>query len=238
MIFLIAFATFVATLLGGLLALRFKDRLHLIAGFSAGAVVAVALFDLLPEALELGESFYEISTITSLVAGGFILYLLLDRLALVHTHSGEEHAHCRRGVFGAGSLILHSFLDGLAIGFAFQVSVAVGLVVAVAVLVHDFSDGINTVGLILKSGGDRKRAFLWLIGDALAPALGVLVGLWFAVPASILALLLAVFCGFFLYIGASELLPESHHAHPTYWTTVMTVIGMVVMYTAISLAGI
>ena len=239
MVLLIALATFVATFLGGLLALRFKDRPHLIGGFSAGAVVAVALLDLLPEAIELGESMYEVSTLTSVMAGGFLIYLLLDRFAVLHTHVHEEgEAHQHRGILGAGSLVLHSFLDGLAIGLAFQVSIEVGVIVAVAVLVHDFSDGINTVSLILKNGGSRRRAYAWLAADALAPAFGVLIGMWFVLPATTLALLLALFGGFFLYIGASELLPESHHAHPTYWTTIMTVLGMLVMYVAISIAGV
>lgn len=225
-------------MLGGLFALRFKDRLHLILGFSAGAIIGVAFFDLIPEALELGSSLYDASTILAITAFGFVGYMLLDRFAIVHTHSHDEHDDCKRGRFGAGSLSIHSFLDGAAIGLAFQVSTAVGLIVTIAVLVHDFSDGINTVNLILKNNGTSKSAFKWLMVDALAPVLGIFSTLFFTLPVTALGVVLAVFAGFFLYIGASDLLPESHHAHPTAWTTFATVIGVAVLYIAIKLAGV
>lgn len=238
MLILIAILAFVFTLLGGLFALKFKDRLHLVLGFSAGAVIGVAFFDLLPEAIELGSSKYDVSFITSIVALGFVIFMLLDRFVIFHCHDEEhEHDH-KRGKLGAGSLSIHSFLDGMAIGLAFQVSNAVGAIVSIAVLVHDFSDGINTVNLILKNGGDKKTAFKWLLGDAFAPMLGVLATLFFSVPESVLGIILATFCGFFIYIGASDLLPESHHRHPTIWTTFATVLGVVVLYGAIKLAGI
>ncbi len=239
MIFFITAGAFVATLLGGLFALRFKDKLHLILGFSAGAVIGVAFFDLVPEAVSLASKEYSVSAVSSFVALGFVLYMILDRLIFFHSHDSES---CKnenhRGVLGAGSLSVHSFLDGVAIGLAFQVSAAVALVVAIAVLVHDFSDGINTVGLILKNGGERRDAFRWLFADALAPVAGVISTFFFSLSESALGLTLALFAGFFLYIGASDLLPESHHQHPTFFTTMMTVLGVLVLYGAIKAAGI
>lgn len=244
MIILIALATFVATLLGGLFALKFKDRLHLILGFSAGAVIAVAFFDLLPEAIELTKNTYSVATVTSLVALGFAIFMILDRFVILHGHHGEEHhdhdhehSHTR-GKLGAGSLAVHSFIDGMAIGIAFQVSAAVGAIVAVAVLMHDFSDGINTVNVVLKNKGKDSSAFKWLIADAVAPVLGVASTLFFTLPESILGVILALYCGFFIYIGASDLLPESHHDHPTFWTTFVTIVGMGTLYIAIKLAGV
>ncbi len=226
-------------MLGGLLALRLRDRLHLILGFSAGAVVAVAFFDLIPEALELGKAAYDASFLLSVAALGFLAYLVLDRALLMHSHAGEaEHVHESRGVAGASTLSLHSFLDGIGIGLAFQVSPAVGLVVTVAVLVHDFSDGINTVNYILKHHGSWRKALQWLLLDALAPVLGIVATLFFALSAAHLAVVLALFAGFFLYIGASDLIPESHHAHPTFLTTAMTALGMAVLFVVIKLAGV
>ncbi|MBX4197967.1 ZIP family metal transporter [Candidatus Parcubacteria bacterium] len=236
---IISIATFVFTFLGGLFALRFKDKLHLILGFSAGAVIGVAFFDLIPEAIELGSSAYDIATITSITALGFISYMILDRSIIMHSHVHEEHdhAHSYRGKLGAASLAIHSFLDGAAIGLAFQVSAAVGVIVATAVLVHDFSDGLNTVNLILKNHGGRKQALRWLLIDAIAPVIGVISTSFFTLPEHSLGVILALFAGFFLYIGASDLLPESHHSHPTIWTTVMTIIGAGILYVAIHIAG-
>ena len=261
-IILIAMATFLATLCGGLFALKFKDRLHLILGFSAGAVIGVAFFDLLPEAISLSSSKLEMSTVTSIVALGFIIFMILDRFIILHghheddtntrmntndaneiqdehSHNEEDHEHSEsRGALGASSLALHSFLDGAVIGLAFQVSVAVGIIVAVAVLVHDFSDGMNTVNVILKNKGKDKKAFYWLLVDALAPVLGVFSTFFFTLPETALGIILAIFCGFFIYIGASDLLPESHHKHPTFLTTIMTIAGIITLYVAVKLAGI
>lgn len=237
-IFFIAVAAVAVTFLGGALALYFRDKLHLILGFSAGAIISVAFFDLLPEALALAGPIIAPSRILTTAAFGFFAYLIVDRLIFGHCHEADQchnHRHVHRGRFGAGSLSVHSFLDGLAIGLAFQVSLAVGAVVAVAVLTHDFSDGINTVSTVLRHGGSRHEAFKWLAADALAPAAGVLASTLIAVPAASFAFLLSLFAGFFLYLGASDLLPESHHSHPTLWTTATTILGVLVMYAAIAL---
>lgn len=238
MVFIIALATFVSTALGGLFAIRFKDKLHLILGFSAGAVIGVAFFDLLPESFDLASRAYDTKLITLLIAVGFTVFLLLDRFFSIHAHGEDEcQKLSHRGNLAAAALCLHSFLDGVAIGLAFKVSPAVGFIVAAAVLAHDFSDGINTVNMILKNQGERKKAFTWLLIDALAPALGVLATLFFTVPEPTLGLILAIFTGLFIYIGASDLIPESHHRHPTIWTTLMTVLGIIVLYLVIHFAG-
>jgi len=250
---LIAFAAFCATIAGGLVALRFKDKLHLILGFSAGAVVGVAFFDLLPEAIELGQKFHSSTFLLSCVALGFLIYLVLDRLALLHGAHHDETAESPvahhdegaaapspsgwRGSLGAGSLSFHSFLDGAAIGLAFHVSTAVGAVVAIAVLTHDFSDGINTMNLVLRNGGNRRVALRWLVLDAIAPAAGIGSTFLFVVPDRAFGVVLAFFGGFFLYIGASDLVPESHHAHPKFLTTLMTLLGAAVIYLAVTFIG-
>lgn len=240
MIIVISIGALVATFLGGTFALRFKDKLHLILGFSAGAIIGVAFFDLLPEAIELGGKIHGVAFITSITALGFIIYTILDRFVFFHSHVAHDSETTvnNRGVLGASSLSVHSFLDGVAIGLAFKVSAAVGTVVTIAVLVHDFSDGINTVNLILKNSGTKKQAFKWLLVDAIAPVIGVVSTLFFSVSESVLGIILAIFAGFFLYIGASDLLPESHHEHPTAWTTFATVAGIAVLYGAIKLAGV
>lgn len=226
----IAPAAFLVTVLGGLFALWFRDRLHLILGFSAGAVVGIAFFDLLPEAIHASGA--SAQTLSLYVAAGFLAYLLLDRLTSLsrgnshHHHEDHGHGHlAQRGALGAASLVAHSLFDGMAVGFAFQVSDSVGLAVAVAVLTHDFSDGINTMNIVLKNGGNRSEALRWLIADAAAPVLGILSTFLFALPPETFGTVLALFCGFFLYLGASDLIPESHHSHPKLLTTLMTLAG-------------
>ena len=238
MIFVIGLATFLSTLLGGIFALHLKDRLHLVLGFSAGAILGVAFFDLIPEAFELASASYSLSFTSSLIALGFVLYLTLDRFIDLHADEEDTLGGIGRGHLGAGSLSFHSFLDGLGIGLAFHVSTAVGAIVAVAVLTHDFSDGINTVNLVLKNGGTRAQAWRWLIADAVAPVVGVMVTFFINISQASLGLLLALFAGFLLYIGAADLLPESHHAHPVRWTTLSTILGMALLYLVIHFAQI
>ena len=236
-ILLIVIATIISTTLGGLFAIRLKDKLHLILGLSAGAVLGVALFDLLPESIELTSGVYNTETVMILIALGFSVYMILDRMFSLHghdVHNCENPSHSSG--LGASALVFHSFLDGFGIGLAFKVSPAIGLVVALAVLAHDFSDGINTVNMIIKNQGGRKSALKWLVADALAPAAGVMATYFISVSESTLGLLLSVFVGLFLYIGASDLIPESHHRHPAIWTTISTIIGMATIFVAVLLA--
>lgn len=241
MLILIAILAFGSAFGGGVLAFRFRDKLHLVLGFSAGAVIGVAFFDLLPEAIKLNGDFFEASHTFSLTALGFVIYLILDRLLFSHAHEDEHCAnpdHREKKSLSALILAVHSVIDGLAVGFAFQVSTEVGLLLAVAVLSHNFSDGLNIVGLTLKNGGNKKKALNWLVIASVAPAVGILSTLFISLPENYLGIILALFAGFFLYIGASELLPESHHSHPTRLTTLMTILGIVVLYTIVKLAGV
>ena len=243
MVVLIAALAFLATLLGGVFALRFRDRLHLILGFSAGAVIGVALFDLLPESMALADGHYGPAMLSLFISGGFFSYLIIDRLILLHPHTHHDHEHAHKhapstgGAFGALTLAAHSFLDGVAIGAGFQASPAVGAIVAAAVVTHDFSDGINTVAFILRGGGKVRQALPWLLLDATAPVLGAASTLLFRIPQPSIGLVLAVFGGCFLYLGASDLIPESQHAHPRAATTLMTLLGAGVLYVAVRLWG-
>ena len=236
----VSIGTFFATLLGGLFALYQQDRLHLILGFSAGALIGVAFFDLIPEALDLASAALGTQLIVTTIAVGFVAYMLLDRTIAPHGDKGSrtEKLWRRGGALGAGSLSAHSFLDGFAIGLAFKVSAAVGAIVSAAVLAHDFSDGINTVSIILRNKGDNRSAFGWLLIDAAAPVAGAASTVMLHVEQDALGVCLALFAGVFLYIGASDLLPESYHDHPTTGTTAMTIVGVLTIYVAVYLANL
>lgn len=239
MLILLGIAAFVSVFLGGLLAIRLEKRLHLILGFSAGAILGVAFFDLIPESIEIAGASHDIFTITGAMALGFIAYMILDRMFIAHGHHHEAHAeNPHRGAVGAGSLSAHTFLDGVGVGLAFHVSPALGAIVTAAVLTHTFADGINVVNMIFKNGGSKSLAYRWLLVDALAPGLGMLSTFLFTLPAEGIGLLLAFFSGFFLYVGASDLLPESYHAHPKMLTTAMTILGMSVLFIVIQLSGL
>lgn len=210
LIILLALATFISTLFGGAIIIRFRKYLPYFFAFAAGSLVAVSFLDLLPESLEIAGSIdFPVRYIMITVVFSFFFYSLLERFFLTH-HMDEkdDHGHIM-GPIGAGSLVIHSFLDGAAIGAAFHVNASLGLIVALAVIFHDFTDGINTVTLMLKNKQRIKRTLAFLVMDALAPVAGVLIITSIIIPESVLAIILAMFVGEFLYIGASTLLPET-----------------------------
>ena len=223
---LLALVTLVSTGLGGTAAIRLRDRLHLLLGFSSGAVLAVALFDILPEvfAFERGASYMPITAV------GFLAFFALERYTAMHRAREHPHLHeaheAELGAMSAAGLAFHSFLDGVAIGVGFQTSVAMGLLIAMGIIAHDFSDGLNTVTVVLAHG--NRNAVFWLIVDMSTPVLGAASTLMFNFK-GLLPLLLAFFAGSFLYIGASDLLPEARE-HDSPLVAVATCIGMLTIY--------
>ena len=216
------------TLLGGFFALRIKRHMALVLGFSAGAVVGVALFDLLPEALDLAGA-RSAPLVLTLAAIGYAAYHLLHRSAARYAATGG---------LGAAMMSVHSFLDGLSIGVSFQASAAVGTVVAAAVVAHDLCDGINVVTVVKRGGSDARQAMRWLFIDATTPVLGAAAATGVRLHDGPLGLALAVFGGFFLYIGASDLLPASAREAAGVAPALMAVLGMAVLYAAVRLAGL
>lgn len=229
MVILFSFLSFMSTTLGGLFALKNKDKLHLIMSFTAGVLVGVAFFDLLPEILSLTTEI-KAQVIVPMVAlvVGFLLIHILEKVAVIHgTHEEEyaDHKHPTVGLISASGLSFHSFLDGIGIGLGFHVSSAVGILVALAVIAHDFSDGLNTVTLMLTHKNTSKKAIMLLIIDAVAPIIGALSTFLFQIPNSILLIYLGFFAGFLLYIGAGDLLPEAHSQHSSWKMIGLTVLG-------------
>ena len=225
---LLALVTLVSTGLGGTAAIRLRDRLHLLLGFSSGAVLAVALFDILPEvfAFPHGASYMPITALGFLAFFGLERYTAMHR-AREHPHLAEAH-EAELGAMSAAGLAFHSFLDGVAIGVGFQMSAAIGLLIALGIIAHDFSDGLNTVTVVLAHGNSRRNAVFWLIIDMLTPVLGAASTLLFDLR-GVLPFLLAFFAGSFLYIGASDLLPEAQE-HDSPVVGIATLLGMLAIY--------
>lgn len=233
---LLALVTLISTGLGGTAAIRLRDRMHLLLGFSSGAVLAVALFDILPEvfAFEHGASYMPLTALGFLAFFGLERYTAMHR-AREHPHLAEAH-EAELGAMSAAGLAFHSFLDGVAIGVGFQTSTAMGLLIAFGIIAHDFSDGLNTVTVVLAHGNTHKSAIFWLVVDMAAPVLGAASTLMFNLRAGILPWMLAFFVGSFLYIGASDLLPEARE-HDSPWVAVATCLGMLMIYLITHLLG-
>lgn len=231
---LVGFTAFLSTLLGGFVAIKFHKRLHLLLGYTAGVLIAVVAFDLLPEIFS-AVTETAIDPVVPMVALviGFLTFHIIEKSILLHSdHEGSygAHHHPHVGIASAIALSGHSFLDGVGIGLGFQINTTVGVAVAIAVIAHDFTDGLNTVNLMLMHKNTTRRAQAMLLVDAFAPIIGAASTMLFTASSRVLLVYLGFFAGFLLYIGASEILPEAHSKHSSYKTIAATLLGVLFIF--------
>lgn len=177
--------------------------------FAAGVLLAAAFTDLLPEAIKLSE----VRPILITALGGIILFFLLERYVRVFHHHHDEDV---KGNRSQNSLIiigdtLHNVLDGVAIGAAFLIDVPTGVVAALAVAAHEIPQEIGDFGLLIKNGMSRKKVIIVNALSALATTVAAVIV--YAVgdsESSFVPYLLALTAGFFIYIAASDIIPEIH----------------------------
>lgn len=223
-----ALLAFAMTLAGGAFAFRYQRSLKAIMAFSAGLLIGVVFLDLVPEITEISHaSAVDMRGLMVVLICGFMAIFLLEKLTIIHsekTHGAPGHHHVV-GVVGAIGLSFHSFLDGLAIGVGFQAGREVGFVVLLAVLAHDFADGLNTVTFMLATRNSRWRTIALLVVDATAPVAGALLAGFLRIEPHMIAYQLAFFAGFLLYLGASDLLPQVHD-HPKFTLIFFTLAGL------------
>jgi len=238
---LVALAAMASAMAGGMLALRAVAHVGMIIAFGAGIRIGAAYFDLIPEGVAHLGSLERAMVFT---AFGFLAFYALEKLTSLHvgheTASELDHgeaAHRHIGVMGAMGMSLHSFLDGVALAASLVVGGSLGLVIGLVVVVHRFSDGIGIVSMLLAGRATRDAIIRWVVLVSLAPIVGVVVGLLLPLPDAALGALLSIFAGFFLYIGAAELLPEAHRSDRSQLVVVATLAGVVAIYAFSVLAG-
>lgn len=232
---LVSAGAFLSALAGGWLALRAVRRVGLIIAVGAGIRIGAAFFDLIPEAIHHLDGSLDAAMLST--ATGFLVFYAIEKTTLLHvgheTATELEHgesAHRHVGLIGASGMSVHSFLDGVALAAGLAVGGGLGVVIAAVVIIHRFSDGVGIVSLLLASRFPRVQAYRWVALTALAPVLGMVVGLILPLPDAALGALLGVFAGFFLYIGAAELLPEAHRADRSRVVVLATLAGVVAIY--------
>lgn len=238
---ILAAITALATTAGGFLAIKSKDRLHLVLGLSAGLLLGLVAFDLLPEVFSLGtQELLGAPAVSVALVAGFLLLHFYEQLFGSHEPAesdyGHDHKHSSSvaGWLGALAMGGHVFLDGLALGVAFKVSSDLGIAVFIALLVHAFSDGLNTVSFLIKSGKWGKKGF-WLLGvDAIARISGAALGATLALGDNLIAIYLAAFAGIVIYLATSHILPEAHSRHSSRLTILATILGVLIMWGLVS----
>jgi ZIP family zinc transporter len=238
---ILAAVTAFATAVGGAIALRARDRLHLVLGLSAGLLLGLVAFDLLPEVFEMSSSnFLGAPAVSVAIVGGFLLLHLYEKFFGTHeaadSEYGDDHKHSANvaGSVGALAMGVHVFLDGLALGVAFAIDESLGIALFVALLVHAFSDGLNTVSLLIKSGKWSRKA-IWLLGvDSVARISGAAIGANLSINSDLTAIYLAAFSGILIYLATSHILPEAHARHESRWTLISTLAGVAIMWALVS----
>jgi len=232
---LVSAGAFLSALLGGVVAMQARRHVGLIIAAGAGIRIGAAFFDLIPEAVELvGASVDQVMLLT---AAGFLGFYAIEKVTNVHVGhetaaelDHDEAAHRHVGLLGASGMSVHSLLDGVALAAGLAVGGGLGLVIAAVVVVHRFSDGIGIVSLMMASRTPRNQAWTWVALVAVAPVVGVAIGLLAPISGEVLGGLLAIFAGFFLYIGAAELLPEAHRSDQSRRVVFATLGGVVAIY--------
>lgn len=173
---------------------------------AVGALLGNAFFFLLPEAQELTPSwsFY--------VIAGLLFLFVVEHFMIFHACQEEECDIHTLGTIGALGVGLHSLVDGIVIGVGFGTSISLGIVASLAVIFHEVPEGIFTYTLLVYDKVPEKKTLLysWLV--ALATPFGAVAAFLFisTTPPSYLGGLLALAAGTFIYIGASDLIPQAH----------------------------
>ena len=237
-----AVITVIATAAGGTLAIRSKDRLHLVLGLSAGLLLGLVTLELIPEVFTENQAeFAGVRVVSIALVAGFLALHILERTFGAHEPAdsdyGHDHSHSHGNIAGGiGALAVagHIFIDGVALGLAFQINNKIGYAVFFALLVHAFSDGLNTVSMLQKTGNLRARAKWLLAIDAVMRISGAAFGTYIAISDSLLSIYLAVFSGIIIYLATSHILPEAHSRHPSRVTLFSTVAGVLIMWGVIT----
>ncbi len=232
---ILAVITCFSTLLGGVFASRRRKDIGVLGALAAGVLITTSLVDILPQTFKLAVSTtVALEEVMAITVVGFLFLYIISRLISRHVYSekGEyvEVKHPLGGVFATSELSVHSFIDGLAIGFSFQVDIHVGIIIAFAVICHDFTDGLSTVAVMLNSGNSSKNSLRMLVLDAVAPVIGAAATLFVQLPPYYMVLLLPFVAGGFLYLGASDLLPRAHEKNPPALTVGLCTLGCVLIF--------
>lgn len=199
-----------ATLLGIFLVIKYEDSVRRnitsMISFAGGVLISAAFLELIPESLGLTSNALLIVLIS------FVAFFLLENLLMFHSHHEIKSKTHTVGPIAVAGLAFHSLIDGIAIAVGFEVGISIGIVTTLAVLLHEFPEGITSMSVLLHSKVNMKKAILYSVVVALATPIGAIATYLFAQGLSrgALGFLMAVAAGSFVYIGAADLVPETH----------------------------
>lgn len=229
----------VVSLVGGVLLLtreKFALKIsHFLSSFAAGAMLGAAFFDLLPEAAHEAEHINVF--LWTLI--GMLTFFLLERFIHWFHHHHDHKVTRDKSVVSLVTLgdSLHNFIDGVVIAATFMVSIPLGIVTTLAVAAHEIPQEIGDFGILLHKGLRRTQILILNVASSLAALLGALITYSSGESIEgILPIFLSLAAGFFIYIAASDLIPEIHNEEKRKTAvieTLLLLLGVLVVYLAI-----
>lgn len=208
---LVSLISLVGILTFGLATEVFDKILFLLVGFAAGGLIGGAFLHLLPEAIEQGGG--DLVFLYTLI--GFTFFFLMERyLYWRHCHEGvcDIHAFTYLNIIGDG---IHNFTDGLIIAAGFMTDLKLGIVTTLAVIFHEIPQEIGDFGILVYGGFSKRKALFFNFVCALTAILGSLLGYILSNITGISLILISLTAGGFIYIAASDLIPELHRQKNT-----------------------
>jgi ZIP family zinc transporter/zinc and cadmium transporter len=213
-------------MIGALIVLVFhkwsEKNSFLIINFAAGIMLTLAFSHLIPESLKLNPK------TMPYVLLGFLIMFFLQFVVLFHPcHDHECSKHT--DVVSIAGLSLHSIIDGLMIAVGFEANSGMGILTTFAILFHKLPDGITISGILLHSGATKKKIFNFSLLTACFTPIGTIIGMFLFkdVPSYMLGYLLGVTAGSFIFLAASDLIPETHKSKNK-TTSLMLFVGVLV----------
>jgi ZIP family zinc transporter len=239
---------FLNILFGGLLVIKLKKHFNTILGVSGGIMIATVAFEVLPEIFKrVYSSDVSVSTLpisTSFVIG-IMLFHFLSKVLPLHEHGHHEdshghnhtHVHATSSVGSLGTIVmvLHSFVDGFGIGTGFSVSMTTGVAIALAVMSHNISDGINTASNLIRNKIVSFKFKVLFSLSIFAPLFGVFASFLFSLNESFLLIFLSFFSGSILYLAVSDILPYAHSNTSSKAPIIGTLAGVLSVFIVIQL---
>lgn len=243
----------VFSLIGGILllvkekfALKFS---HLLAAFAAGTLLGTVFFELLPEAIHHGHEMEEETgsevNIFLFTLFGFLFFFLIERG--IHWYHHHQHDFKDKKTEPTIPLVIvgdtvHNFIDGVVIAATFLVSIPLGIVTTLAVAAHEIPQEMGDFGILIHKGMKRRKIILVNILSAIAALAGALITYWIGERIEgVLPILLSMTAGFFIYIAASDLIPEIHHENRkgfAFAETTLLLFGIFSIWLVLYLLGI
>ncbi len=236
----IILATTLVSLLSliGIITLALSDRLLkkillALIGLSAGTLLGGAFLHLIPESIEELGPIIGLDNISLLILVGFTIFFVLEKILWRHCHDKE----CKIHTFAYINLVgdgVHNFIDGLIIATSFLINVELGIIATTAVLVHEIPQEIGDFGVLVYGGLSKKKALIFNFITALTALAGGLIG-YLAIPylGDFQHYILPIAAGGFIYIGASDLVPELHkekHTSRTIMAFMTFIFGIFLMW--------